>query len=152
MLNKLNTLLRCIIVGLLIYPFPIAIAQEVTVNEGFSDGDFDGFFTVTRENGDSHNTIYAENSNYGTQGNFLSICHQVHSGCNHEYTFEFDEDYDVYEVGFEVGAVNVAYSVTWHYSDNTTETENKTAQAYGTNGADMYDTFYKSFTDYNAVA
>ena len=151
MLKKLNTALRLLVVGLLIYPFPIAIAQEVTVNEGFSDGDFDGFFTVTRENGNSHNTIYAENSNYGTQGNFLSICHQVHSGCNHEYTFEFDEDYDVYEVGFEVGAVNAAYSVTWHYSDNTTETENKSAQSYGNNGADMYDTFYKSFTDYNAV-
>ena len=29
MLNKLNTLLRCIVVGLLIYPFPIAMAYHV---------------------------------------------------------------------------------------------------------------------------
>ena len=152
MLKKLNTALRLLVVGLLIYPFPIAIAQEVTVNEGFSDQDWDGYFTITRENGNSHNTVYTENSNYGTQGQFLSLCHQVHGSCTHEYTFEFDDDYDVYEVGFEVGAVNQAYSVTWHYSDDTTETENKSAQAYGNNGADMYDTFYKSFTDYNAVA
>ena len=34
MLKKLNTALRLLVVGLLIYPFPIAIAQEVTVNEG----------------------------------------------------------------------------------------------------------------------
>ena len=151
MLRKFNTLVRLLIVGLLIYPFPVALATEVTVNEGFSDQDWDGYFTITRENGNSHNTVWTESSNYGTQGQFLSICHQVHGSCNHEYTFEFSSDIDVYEVGFEVGAVNQAYSVTFHYSDNTTETENKSAQAYGNNGADMYDTFYKSFTDYNAV-
>ena len=151
MLRKFNTLVRLLIVALLIYPFPLAVAQEVTVNEGFSDQDWDGYFTITRENSNSHNTVYTENSNYGTQGQFLSLCHQVHSGCTHEYTFEFSSDIDVYEVGFEVGAVNAAYSVTFYYSDDTTETENKSAQAYGNNGADMYDTFYKSFTDYNAV-
>ena len=149
-INKLNTFLRLLVVGLLVWPFPIAIADEVTVNEGFSDQDWGGYFTITRENGNSHNTVYTENSNYGTQGQFLSLCHQVHSNCSHEYTFEFSSDIDVYEVGFEIGAVNQAYSVTFHYSDNTTETENKSAQAYGNNGADMYDTFYKSFTDNNA--
>ena len=104
LLKKLNTALRLIIVGLLIYPLPLAYATEVTVNEGFSDQDWDGYFTITRENGNSHNTVHTESSNYGTQGQFLSLCHQIGGGCTHEYTFEFDEDYDVYEVGFEVGA------------------------------------------------
>ena len=152
MLKKLNTLLRLLVVGLLIYPFPIAVAQEVTVNEGFDDTDWGDYFTVKRENGNSHNTLHTENNNYGTQGQWLSLCHQIGGSCTHEYTFEFSTDYDVYEVGFEVGAVNEAYSVTWYYSDDTTETENKSAQSFGNNGADMYDTFYKSFTDYNAVA
>lgn len=150
MLKKINTALRLLIVGLLIYPFPIAIAQEVTVNEGFDDTDWGDYFTVKRENGNSHSNVHTENSNYGTQGQFLSLCHQIGGGCTHEYTFEFSTDYDVYEVGFEVGAVNAAYSVTWHYSDNTTETENKSAQAFGNNGSTMFDTFYKSFTDNNA--
>ena len=35
MLKKINTALRLLVVGLLIYPFPIAFADEVTVNEGF---------------------------------------------------------------------------------------------------------------------
>jgi len=152
MLKKFNTLLRLLVVGLLIYPFPIAIAQEVTVNEGFDDTDWGDYFTVKRENGNSHSNVHTENSNYGTQGQFLSLCHQIGGGCTHEYTFEFSTDYDIYEVGFEVGAVNQAYSVTWHYSDNTTETENKSAQAFGNGGSTMFDTFYKSFTDYNAVA
>ena len=50
MLKKLNTALRLLVVGLLIYPFPIAFADEVTVNEGFSDQDWDDYFTITREN------------------------------------------------------------------------------------------------------
>ena len=73
----------------------------------------------------------------------------MNNGCTAEYTFEFSSDIDVYEVGFIVGAVNQAYSVTWHYSDNTTETENKSAQS-NSNLSTMYDGFYKSFTDNNA--
>ena len=73
----------------------------------------------------------------------------MNNGCTAEYTFEFSSDIDVYEVGFIVGAVNQAYSVTWYYSDDTTETENKSAQS-NSNLSTMYDDFYKSFTDNNA--
>ena len=73
----------------------------------------------------------------------------MNNGCTAEYTFEFSSDIKVYEVGFIVGAVNQAYAVIWHYSDGTTETENKSAQS-NANLSTMYDDFYKSFTDYNA--
>ena len=101
MLNKLNTSLRLLVVGLLIYPLPIAIAQEVTVNEDFTDDTYQAGLTIS--GGNSNAFIYTgENDSYGTTGNSLGISTGT-------YLFEFTED--VYEVGFMIGAVNNAYSV-----------------------------------------
>ena len=66
----------------------------------------------------------AEIDQYGTTGASLGVCH-MNNNCTAEYTFEFSTDIKVYEVGFVVGAVNDPYSIIWHYSDGTTETENK---------------------------
>ena len=123
---------------MLIYPLPLAMAQEVTVNEDFTDDTYQAGLTIS--GGNSNAFIYTgENDSYGTTGNSLGISTGT-------YLFEFTED--VYEVGFMIGAVNNAYSVTWNYADDTSETENKSGQS--TSDFDnMYDDFYKSFTDYN---
>ena len=142
MLNKLNTSLRLLVVGLLIYPLPIAIAQEVTVNEDFTDNTYQAGLTIS--GGNSNAFIYTtENNQYGTTGNSLGIS----SGT---YSFEFSSDIDVYEVGFIVGAVNGTWSIKWYYADGTDETVNKNAQS-NSNLSTMYETIYKSYTDYNAV-
>jgi len=114
------------------------VPNEVTVNEAFEDDTYETGLTVSGGNQAAY--IYsAEQGSYNTTGSSLAIT----SGT---YLFEFTED--VYEVGFMIGAVNNAYSVTWNYADNTSETENKSAQS--TSDFDnMYDNFYKSFTDYN---
>jgi len=140
-LRKFNTLVRLLIVGLLIYPMPIVMAVEQTVNEDFSDSTYQTGLTIS---GGGTNPAYIytfENDSYGTTGNSLGIT----SGT---YTFEFTED--VYEVGFIVGAVNYAWSIKWYYADGTDETVNKNAQN-SSNLNTMYDTIYKSYTDYNAV-
>ena len=141
LLKKLNTALRLIVVSLLIYPFPIAIAQEVEVNEDFQDSTYQTGLTIT--DGNSASYIYtSEQNQYGTTGNSLYIS----SGT---YTFEFSSDIDVYEIGFLVAAVNNSYTVKYYYSDNTDETLNMSGQS-NSNLPTMYDDFYKSFTDYNA--
>ena len=114
------------------------VPNEVTVNEAFEDDTYETGLTVSGGNQAAY--IYsAEQGSYNTTGSSLAIT----SGT---YLFEFTED--VYEVGFMIGAVNNAYSVTWNYADNTSETENKSAQSTS-NFDNMYDDFYKSFTDYN---
>jgi hypothetical protein len=116
--NKINTFLRLIIVGLLIYPFPIAVAVEQTVNEGFEDSTYETGLTISGGNTDAY--IYcSEQGNYNTTGCSLAI----QSGT---YVFEFSED--VYEVGFIVGAVNNSYDVKYYYSDGTDETIQKSGQ------------------------
>ena len=140
MLNKLNTLLRLLVVGLLIYPFPIAVAVEQTVNEDFSDSTYQDGLTIS--GGNSNAYIYCNEQNqYGTTGCSLAIT----SGT---YVFEFSSDIDVYEIGFIVGAVNNSYTVKYYYSDGTDESINKSGQD-NSNFSTMYDSFYKSFTDYN---
>jgi hypothetical protein len=139
-LRKFNTLVRLLIVGLLIYPMPIAMAIEQTVNEDFTDSTYQTGLTISGGSQDAY--IYSsEPSQYGTTGNSLAIT----SGT---YTFEFTED--VYEVGFVVGAVNNAWSIKWYYADGTDETVSKDAQS-NSNLSTMYETIYKSYTDYNAV-
>jgi hypothetical protein len=139
--NAIQTALRLLIVGLLIYPFPIAVAVEQTVNEGFEDSTYETGLTISGGNSDAY--IYcSEQGNYNTSGCSLAIA----SGT---YVFEFSED--VYEVGFIVGAVNNSYDVKYYYSDGTDETIQKSGQsnAEGPPWPNMYDSFYKSFTDYN---
>lgn len=136
MLNKLLSLCG---VMFLIIPFPLAIADEVWEWERFEDNTFESAITISNDP-----SIYCnEQDQYGTTGCSLALD-------NGTYTFTFSTDIQVYEVAFLVGAVNNSYSVTWYYADNTNETENKSGQ----NSSDfstMYDDFYKSFTDHNAV-
>ncbi len=142
MLNKLNTFLRLSVVLLLIYPLPIAMGAEVTVNEDFSDSTYQAGLTISGGSQDAY--IYTgEQGSYNTTGPSLALRDGT-------YTFTFSSEIKVYEVGFMIGAVNNAYSVTWNYADSTSETENKSAQSTS-NFDNMYDDFYKSFTDYNAV-
>ena len=132
---------KSLLVLLLLLPTTVLaqeVPNEVTINEDFSDSSYQNGLTISGGNQAAY--IYTgENDSYNTTGNSLAIM----SGT---YLFEFTED--VYEVGFMVAAVNNAYSVTWNYADNTSETENKSGQSTS-NFDNMYDDFYKSFTDYN---
>ena len=132
---------RLLLSVLLLIPLPILaqdVPYEVTVNEAFEDSTYEEGLTISGGNSDAY--IYCNEQNqYGTTGCSLAI----QSGT---YVFEFSED--VYEIGFLVGAVNNSFSVKYYYSDNTDETINKSGQS-NSDLATMYDTFYKSFTDYN---
>ena len=139
MLSKLNSLLRITCVLFLIAPTSIALADEVWEWERFEDNTFESAISIS-----NNPSIYCNEQNqYGTKGCSLALN-------NGTYTFTFSTDIQVYEVAFLVGAVNNSYSVTWYYADNTSETENKSGQD-NSDFSNMYDDFYKSFTDYNAV-
>ena len=139
MLSTLNSLLRITCVLFLIAPTSIAIADEVWEWERFEDNTFESAISIS-----NNPSIYCNEENqYGTKGCSLALN-------NGTYTFTFSTDIQVYEVAFLVGAVNNSYSVTWYYADNTSETENKSGQD-SSDFANMYDDFYKSFTDYNAI-
>jgi hypothetical protein len=115
------------------------VPNEVTVNEAFEDDTYETGLTIS--GGNTAASIYCnEQGRYGTTGCSLAL----ESGT---YLFEFAED--VYEIGFLVGAVNNTYDVKYYYSDDTDETIQKAGQSWGEDGNDMYDDFYKSFTDYN---
>jgi hypothetical protein len=137
-------MLRVLLVLILLIPMPVwaeDVPGEVTVNEDFSDSTYQDGLTISGGNSDAY--IYcSEQGNYNTTGCSLAI----QSGT---YVFEFSED--VYEVGFIVGAVNNSYDVKYYYSDGTDETIQKSGQsnAEGPPWPNMYDSFYKSFTDYN---
>ena len=144
MLKKLNTALRLLVVGLLIYPLPLAYATEVTVNEGFEDSTYEAGITISLHTGSSAPFIYTSETNqYGTTGNSLGL----YSG---EHKFDFSDDISVYEVSFRASAVNNAWSIEWHFKDGTSETTNHAAQS-NSNLPTMYEDIYKSYTDYNAV-
>ena len=138
MLKKLNTFCRLLVVVLLIYPMPIGMAQEVTVNEGFEDSTYETSLTISSAYSMS---IMDYSGYYGTTGNSLYI----NGGT---YTFEFSSGINVYEIGFNVGAVNTSYSVKYYYSDGTDETLSMSAQDSSDETA-MYDNFYKTLWDYN---
>ena len=132
-------LFRLCLAFFLLIPSPVfaeEVPGEVTVNEGFEDSTYETGLTV------STGVIYCdEQDRYGTTGCSLGIGSST--------LFVFSED--VYEVGFIVGAVNNSYTVKYYYSDNTDETIQKSGQdnSEGPPWANMYDSFYKSFTDYN---
>ena len=132
-------LFRLCLAFFLLIPSPVfaeEVPGEVTVNEGFEDSTYETGLTV------STGVIYCdEQDRYGTTGCSLGIGSST--------LFEFSEN--VYEVGFIVGAVNNSYTVKYYYSDNTDETIQKSGQdnSEGPPWANMYDSFYKSFTDYN---
>ena len=132
-------LFRLCLAFFLLIPSPAfaeEVPNEVTVNEAFEDSTYETGLTV------SGGSIYCqEQDRYGTTGCSLGIDSSI--------TFEFSED--VYEVGFIVGAVNNSYDVKYYYSDGTDETIQKSGQdnSEGPPWANMYDSFYKSFTDYN---
>jgi hypothetical protein len=135
-------MLRLCLALFLLIPTPVfaeEVPGEVTVNEAFEDDTYETGLTIS--GGNTAASIYCnEQGRYGTTGCSLAL----ESGT---YLFEFAED--VYEIGFLVGAVNNTYDVKYYYSDDTDETIQKAAQSWGENGNDMYDDFYKSFTDYN---
>lgn len=135
---------RLLLALLLLVPMPVLardVPGEVTVNEDFSDSTYQDGLTISGGNTDAY--IYCdEQGHYNTSGCSLAIT----SGT---YVFEFTED--VYEVGFIVGAVNNSYTVKYYYSDGTDESIDKSGQdnSEGLPWPNMYDSFYKSFTDYN---
>ena len=135
-------LISFITISLLLVPLHVLaedVPGEVTVNEDFQDSTYQDGLTINDGTATASFIYSNEQNEYGTTGNSLYIS-------NGTYSFEFSED--VYEVGFIVAAVNNSYDVKYYYSDGTDETIQKSGQD-NSNYSTMYDSFYKSFTDYN---
>ena len=139
MLKKLNTLLRLLVVGLLIYPFPIpsAMAVEVTETETF---DGEGGTQVTDlgvPSGttaiDSDNVAIRNDQNCcGVSGQyfFSLLDNQTQQNANTTgFTFTLPTDHDITEVGFRMAGVNSNYTIQYNYSDASSEQVSKNGQS-----------------------
>ena len=89
--KKLNTILRLIVVSLLIWPFPIANADEVQVNEGFEDSTYEAGFTISATS-DAIQIYSAEINQYGTTGSETRYVDQVITHPNYD-GWSLDNDY-----------------------------------------------------------
>ena len=126
MLNKLNTLLRLLVVGLLIYPLPIALAVEQTTTESFNaDGTNQTNLVFDYSYDDDRNICWnrldSYSGDYGTTGQSLNW-----NTCNYAdavLRMTFPDD-NITFAQFNIGAVDHAWYVTWNYSDGTSSSKN----------------------------
>ena len=133
-LTKLQTLLRLLVVGLLIYPLPIiqpAYAVEVTETETF---DGNGGSQVT-DLGIPTNTgtiaIRNDQNCCGVGGQYFLSLKDNYSGGPQatSYTFTLPHsDHNITELGFRMAGVNNAYTIQYNYSDSTSDTVSYNAQ------------------------
>ena len=153
-LTKLQTVLRLLVVGLLIYPLPIiqpAYAVEVTETETFDGtngaqvtdlGIPSGNYAVD----DGDNVAIRNDQNccgVGGQYFFSMLDNQTSQNANTTgFTFTLPSDHDITEVGFRTAGVNTAYTIQYNYSDSTNETVNYNGQSGAT-----YEDITKSITD-----
>jgi hypothetical protein len=108
--NKINTFLRLIIVGLLIYPFPIAVAVEQTETESFGDGVWtNSNFSATNYSSATYSIDTVYDGDYGCDGYCLNYNKGNQSNRMLQITFA---DTGITEIGFDVGAIDLA----WHYN------------------------------------
>ena len=138
MLNKLNTFFRLLVVGLLIWPFPVVYAStEVTETETFDGTDGAQVTdlgipsgTLTKDDGDDISTRNDQNC-CGVGGQyFFSLKDNNHTANTAvAYTFTLPSDHNIKEIGFRMAGVNQSWSIKYNYSDSTDETINKNSQS-----------------------
>ena len=123
--RHINTLLRLIIVCLLVYPFPIAMAVEQTETESFNaDGTnqtdlvFDYSYNDTRNI--CWNRLDTYTGLYGTTGQSLNWNTCLASDAVLRMTFP--DDY-ISSAGFNLGAADFTWYVTWNYTDGTSSSK-----------------------------
>ncbi len=149
-IRKIQTFLRLLVVGLLIWPFPLAYASEVTETETFDGtngaqvtdlGIPSGNYAV--DDGDNVSIRNDQNCcGVGGQYFFSLLDNQTEQNANTTgFTFTLPSDHDIKEVGFRTAGVNTAYTIQYNYSDSTNETVNYNGQA-----GSQYEDITKSIT------
>jgi len=115
MLNRIQTTIRLLIVGLLIYPMPIAMAEQITTYEDFENSSWE-YATITSNNSSVDSYTNAYDTQYGCTNYCLVYSFNT---SNSSITVDWSDDY-VEEIGFIVGGVNATFTLKYYYTDNTT--------------------------------
>lgn len=123
--NKIQTALRLLIVGLLIYPFPVAMAVEQTETESFNENGTNQTDLVFDYSYDDNrnicwNRLDTYSGQYGTTGQSLN-----YNTCNHSMAvlrMTFPDD-NISSAGFNLGAADYTWYVTWNYTDGTSSSK-----------------------------
>ena len=118
--------MRLLIVGLLIYPFPIAMAVEQTETESFNaDGTNQTDLVFDYSYDDNRNICWNRldtySGHFGTTGQSLNYNTCYASDAVLRMTFQ--DDY-ISSAGFNLGAADNTWYVTWNYSDGTSSSKN----------------------------
>ena len=122
-LTKLQTLLRLLVVGLLIYPLPIiqpAYAVEVTETETFDGSNGSQVTDLGIPTNTGTIAIRNDQNCCGVGGQyFLSLKDNYSGGAQAtSYTFTLPHtDHNIKELGFRMAGVNENYTIQYNYSD-----------------------------------
>ena len=117
MLHKLNTFIRIVIVLFLITP-PV-LADETTTYERISDTGQNTTNITFDYGGSSWNRLDIHSGDCGSSSQ--AVHYNMQNNNDQTVTITFPEN-DITTAGFLSGCVNDPYTVTWTFSDSTTET------------------------------
>ena len=140
MLHKLNTFIRIVIVLFLVTP-PV-LADETTTYERISDTGQNTTNITFDYGGSSWNRLDIHSGDCGSSSQ--AVHYNMQNNNDQTVTITFPED-DITTAGFLSGCVNDPYTVTWTFSDSTTETVNYSAQS-NADVSTMYEVVSKTVT------
>jgi len=140
-LHKLNTFIRIVIVLFLVTP-PV-LANETTTYERISDTGQNTTNITFDYGGSSWNRLDIHSGDCGSSSQ--AVHYNMQNNNDQTVTITFPEN-DITTAGFLSGCVNDPYTVTWTFSDNTTETSTYAAQS-NADVSTMYEVVSKTVTD-----
>jgi len=140
-LHKLNTFIRIVIVLFLVTP-PV-LANETTTYERISDTGQNTTNITFDYGGSSWNRLDIHSGDCGSSSQ--AVHYNMQNNNDQTVTITFPEN-DITTAGFLSGCVNDPYTVTWTFSDSTTETSTYAAQS-NADVSTMYEVVSKTVTD-----
>jgi len=140
-LHKLNTFIRIVIVLFLVTP-PV-LADETTTYERISNTGQNTTNITFDYGGSSWNRLDIHSGDCGSSSQ--AVHYNMQNNNDQTVTITFPEN-DITTAGFLSGCVNDPYTVTWTFSDSTTETSTYSAQS-NADVSTMYEVVSKSVTD-----
>ena len=140
MLHKLNTFIRIVIVLFLVTP-PV-LANETTTYERISDTGQNTTNITFDYGGSSWNRLDIHSGDCGSSSQ--AVHYNMQNNNDQTVTITFPEN-DITTAGFLSGCVNDPYTVTWTFSDSTTETSTYSAQS-NADVSTMYEVVSKTVT------
>jgi len=132
-ISRIQTFLRLLVVGLLIYPFPIqpALAVEVTETETFDGSNGSQVTDLGIPTNTGTIAIRNDQNCCGVGGQYFLSLKDNYSGSAQatSYTFTLPHsDHNITELGFRMSGVNHNYTIQYNYSDSTSDTISYNAQ------------------------